>query len=81
MRLGSDRSATRERNENQAHSWLRAFRPTSDGAVDGQGMVEYALILVLVAVTAVVSITLLGGSIRDLAAQIDDVIIGALSGG
>ena len=44
-------------------------------------MVEYALILVLIALACLASVTLLGGGVRDLWSDIDSVIVSTLSGG
>ena len=37
---------------------------------DGQGLVEYALILVLVAIVVIVILTLLGGTVNNVFSQI-----------
>jgi pilus assembly protein Flp/PilA len=42
---------------------------------EGQGLVEYALILVLIAVVVIIALTALGGSVSD----IFDTITGELS--
>lgn len=42
-------------------SWLLSQREE-----DGQGLVEYALILVLVSITVIVALSLLGTSVRDV---------------
>ncbi|GIV87423.1 MAG: pilus assembly protein [Chloroflexus sp.] len=41
---------------------------------EGQGLVEYALILVLIAVVVIGALSLLGGNIRDLFNQLADTI-------
>jgi len=41
---------------------------------EGQGLVEYALILVLIAVVVIGALTLLGGNIRDLFERLADTI-------
>lgn len=46
-------------------------RPQSE---DGQGLVEYALILVLIAVTVISAISMLGGNINGVYAQIADAL-------
>ena len=40
---------------------------------EGQGLVEYALILILVAVAIVVALSLFGSEVRELFSQIADV--------
>jgi len=62
-------------------SWLRAGRPTSEGTLEGQGLVEYALLLVLVAIACIASVVLLGGEVRDLWSNIQDVVVTTLGGG
>lgn len=46
----------------------------------GQGMVEYALILALVAVAAIVAFRSLGGAISDKAQNVSDTINKATTG-
>ena len=41
---------------------------------EGQGLTEYALILVLVALIAMAGLTLLGGELRDLFQRIADAL-------
>jgi pilus assembly protein Flp/PilA len=41
---------------------------------EGQGLVEYALILVLVSIISVAALTLLGTSIRDVFGDITDAL-------
>jgi|MudIll2142460700_1097286.scaffolds.fasta_scaffold202424_2 pilus assembly protein Flp/PilA len=43
-------------------------------AEEGQGLTEYALILVLVALIAMAGLTLLGGELRDLFQRIADAL-------
>lgn len=40
----------------------------------GQGMVEYGLILALVAVAAIAALSILGGNIRDIFNRVNDEI-------
>ena len=49
-------------------AWLSQF----DREDEGQGMVEYALILVLVSVVAIATLTLLGPQISDIFQKISD---------
>jgi pilus assembly protein Flp/PilA len=44
---------------------------------DGQGLVEYALILVLVAIVVIVILTLLGGTVNNVFSQITSGLGGA----
>jgi pilus assembly protein Flp/PilA len=44
---------------------------------EGQGLVEYALILVLIAVAAIAIMTTLGGSVSDVFTNINDKITAA----
>ena len=44
-------------------------------------MVEYALLLVLVAIACIASVVLLGGEVRDLWSNIQDVVVTTLGGG
>jgi pilus assembly protein Flp/PilA len=41
---------------------------------EGQGLVEYALILVLVAIAVIALLTLLGGTVRDVFSTITDAL-------
>jgi pilus assembly protein Flp/PilA len=41
---------------------------------EGQGLVEYALILVLVAIAVIALLTLLGGTVRDVFSEIADAL-------
>ena len=43
----------------------------------GQGLVEYALILVLIAVVVIVVLTLLGGQIKNVFSSITSTLTGA----
>ena len=43
---------------------------------DGQGLVEYALILVLVSIAVILILTALGGQIGNVFSQIVDVLSG-----
>jgi len=43
----------------------------------GQGLVEYALILVLVAIAVIVALSLLGGKVSDVFDNIRDALDGA----
>lgn len=62
--------------------WLQAVMPTSttgarpdpEGAQRGQGMVEYALILVLVALAVIAALTFLGGQISGVFHNITTVL-------
>jgi len=60
-------------------SWVRANRLTSDGTAAGQGLVEYALILVMVAVVCIASVLILGVEVQDLWAEIEDLIVSTLA--
>ena len=44
---------------------------------DGQGLVEYALILVLVAIVVIVVLSILGPQIGNVFSQINDALAGA----
>ena len=44
---------------------------------EGHGLVEYALILVLVSIVVIVVLTLLGGAVRNVFSSIADVLTGA----
>jgi pilus assembly protein Flp/PilA len=46
------------------------YAPEVKDEFEGQGMVEYALILVLVSVVAITTLTLLGPQIRDIFSNI-----------
>ena len=48
---------------------------------DGQGLVEYALILVLIAIVVIVVLTLLGTSISGIFSQIGSTLSGTGAGG
>ncbi len=51
---------------------LAAWRPAHDE--EGQGLAEYALILALIAIVAIISLTFLGGTIGDLLSIIGDTV-------
>lgn len=55
-------------------SWLAAARPTSDDALDGQSMVEYAVILVLTTIVCIATVALVGDSLLALYVTIKDTI-------
>lgn len=62
-------------------SWLRAFRGGDEGAIIGQSMVEYALIIVLTTVVCIAVVTLLGLNAKEyLWDVVDSVINVALAG-
>ena len=44
---------------------------------DGQGLVEYALILVLVSIVVILVLTLLGGAVRNVFSSIANTLTGA----
>ncbi|GAP62510.1 TatD DNase family protein/pilus assembly protein Flp/PilA [Ardenticatena maritima] len=44
---------------------------------EGQGLVEYALIIVLVAIVVIAALTLLGGQISSVFSRISDTLSGA----
>lgn len=44
------------------NSWLTAARPASDDVLDGQSMVEYAVILVLTTIVCIAAVALVGDS-------------------
>jgi pilus assembly protein Flp/PilA len=48
---------------------------------EGQALVEYALILALIAVVSIGVLTLLGTGVRDILTEIKDAIAGAAGGG
>jgi pilus assembly protein Flp/PilA len=52
--------------------WLAQF----DREEEGQGMVEYALILVLIAIAAIATMTLLGGQISSVFQEVTDTLSG-----
>ena len=60
--------------------WSREATPTGDEALEGQTMVEYALILVLVAIACILSVSLLGDEVLSLWNDIDTLIRGTLAG-
>ena len=47
---------------------------------EGQGLVEYALIILLVAIAAVAILTTLGGDVSDVFTNISDTLTGAGGG-
>lgn len=47
----------------------------------GQGLVEYALILALIAIVSIVALTLLGTSVSDVFSQITEALTGDGGGG
>jgi len=49
----------------QAYFWLKDFLGKF-GREEGQGLVEYALILVLIAIVVIVALTALGGQIGNV---------------
>ncbi len=51
---------------------LAAWRSANDE--EGQGLAEYALILALIAIVAVISLTFLGGTIADLMSFIGSTV-------
>lgn len=44
---------------------------------EGQGMVEYALIIALIAVVLIIVLTAMSGSLEDIFTRISDVLSGA----
>jgi pilus assembly protein Flp/PilA len=58
-------------------NWLSKFEKEEEG----QGMVEYALILVLVSVVAIVALTAVGGSVSSVFDSINNSLGGAAGGG
>ena len=65
---------------NWLHTMVRArttgTKPDRAAAQRGQGMVEYALILVLVAVVVIVALTALGGQIAAVFSHITSTLSG-----
>ena len=60
-------------------SWSRAMTNPREGVLEGQGMVEYALILALVAIVCIGSVVLVGDEVLRLWTIIEVVIGGALA--
>jgi len=58
-------------------SWLRAFRESDDGALDGQSMVEYSLVIVLTTIVCIAVVALLGMNIKTLLWDVVNSVIGA----
>jgi Flp pilus assembly pilin Flp len=54
--------------------WLTEHRPAD--AEQGQGLAEYALILALIAIVAILSLVFLGDTINDLMSVIGSTISG-----
>ena len=54
-------------------TWLRT-RTWLRSREEGQGLVEYALILVLVSIVAIATLTLLGPQIREVFSRITNVL-------
>jgi pilus assembly protein Flp/PilA len=52
----------------QLHALVARFLPQADE--DGQGLAEYALILALIAIVAIVSLIFLGGQISQRLSQV-----------
>ena len=52
------------------YSHLVAWLSTLEREEEGQGLVEYALIIVLVSIAAIVTLTALGKKVSDVFAQI-----------
>ena len=52
------------------YSHLVAWLSTLEREEEGQGLVEYALIIVLVSIAAIVTLTALGTKVSDVFAQI-----------
>lgn len=48
---------------------------------EGQGLVEYALILALIAIVVIGALTALGGSVNDRLTEISDTLDGGGGGG
>ena len=53
---------------------LRSIRLSASGGQSGQGLAEYALILALVGVAAVVALTFLGGSINTMMSTLGNAL-------
>jgi pilus assembly protein Flp/PilA len=53
-------------------SWLAARRPAN--GEEGQGLAEYALILALIAIVAILSLAFLGNTINDLMSLIGSTV-------
>ncbi len=54
--------------------WLRTFAAEEE---EGQTLIEYGLILVLIAIVVIVLLTAVGGSLNTIFANIRDVLGGA----
>lgn len=52
--------------------WLTEHRPTDEER--GQGLAEYALILALIAIVAIISLAFLGDTINDLMSYIGSTV-------
>ena len=52
-------------------TWAAAARDE-----EGQGLVEYALILVLVSIAAIGTLTILGGDVSDVFTTVSDAVTG-----
>ena len=65
--MASVRAAASER-------WTRSDRRRTRGGVRGQGMVEYALTLLLVAVAAILVLQITGHSIFNVFAHVNDCL-------
>lgn len=61
-------------------TWLWSSREGDDGALDGQSMVEYSLVIVLTTVVCLAVVALLGVNVKQyLYDVIEQVIGGALT--
>jgi len=61
-------------------TWLRSSREGDDGALDGQSMVEYSLVIVLTTVVCIAVVTLLGVNVKQYLYDVIELVIsGALT--
>jgi pilus assembly protein Flp/PilA len=60
---------------NAARMWVQRFFEKRD--VDGQALIEYALILVLVAIAVIVILRSVGGSVNNTFTTVNDALGGA----
>jgi pilus assembly protein Flp/PilA len=55
---------------------LERYVALNNVSQDGQGMVEYALILFLVSIVAIVFLTAIGGHVNDVFSAVNDALTG-----
>lgn len=54
--------------------WIRSQMRDADGNGDGQGLAEYALILALIAIVAIVALLFLGTQVSGILSEVGDNI-------